>query len=155
MKRILLRNILTTVAICCALAACNSDKHSGDTDLIKNPASTKPLTHEDSVNMPIIAFDTLAHNFGDIKEGDVPAFEFVFTNKGKSNLLISSVSATCGCTTPYWPKEIIKPGASDKIKVTYDSKGREGQFRKGVIVTANTYPSVTRLTISGTVIPEK
>lgn len=145
---------MVAVAVCFALAACNLNNHGGDTDLIKNPASTKPLTHEDSLNMPIIAFDTLYHDFGEIPEGDVPEYEFMFTNTGKTNLLISGVSATCGCTTPYWPKDIIKPGQRDKIKVTYNSKGREGQFRKGIIVNANTYPSVTRLTISGTVKPQ-
>lgn len=155
MTRSLFRNIFFAVVACVALASCNTNRNDDDTDIIKNPASTEPLTAEDSAKMPIIAFDTLFHDFGTIDEGDVPEYEFIFTNKGKSNLLISTVSANCGCTTPYWPKEIIKPGAGDKIKVTYDSKGREGQFRKGVIVTANTYPSVTRLTISGTVIPKK
>ena len=139
----------------CGVLACNNGNGASDTDLINNPASTKPMTAEDSARMPIIAFDTLAHDFGEIAEGDVPAYEFRFTNTGKSNLLISNVTATCGCTTPYYPKDIIRPGQGDVIKVTYDSKGRPGTFRKGVVVNANTYPSSTRLVISGTVIPKE
>lgn len=133
---------------------CESDK-TEDVNLVHNPASDKPMTAEDSARMPIIAFDTLLHDFGEIKEGDVPEYEFRFTNNGKGGLVISEVKATCGCTTPYKPDGVIKPGGSDVIKVAYDSDGRPGTFRKGITVTSNTYPNTTKLTISGTVIPKQ
>jgi hypothetical protein len=153
MKSFLTRQGLLIALIALVVTACNSG--SKDTDLVHNPASDKPMTAEDSARMPIIAFDTLYHDFGKIKEGDVAEYEFKFTNKGKGGLIISDVKATCGCTTPYKPDDVIKPGASDAIKVAYDSDGRPGTFRKGVTVTSNTYPNTTKLTISGTVIPNE
>lgn len=112
------------------------------------------MSAQDSARMPIIVFDTLEHHFGEISEGDVASFDFRFTNKGKGNLLISEVKATCGCTTPYYPKDIIRPGESEVIKVSYDSKGRPGVFKKGVTVTSNTYPNTTKIIISGNVVPK-
>ena len=147
-----IRYFLFIVASALTLASCNNNN---DASLIHNPASDKPMTAEDSARMPIIAFDTLEHNFGEIKEGDEATYEFKFKNNGKGNLLITEVHATCGCTTPYYPKNIIKPGESDAIKVVYNSKGRPGIFNKGVTVTSNTYPNTTKLTIRGTVKPSE
>jgi hypothetical protein len=147
------RNCFAAAAIALVVASCNNKPN--DTELIHNPASDKPMTAEDSARMPILAFDTLEHNFGEIVEGEKAVFEFRFTNKGKGGLLISEVKATCGCTTPDRPEGIIKPGESDVIKVSYDSEGRPGTFRKGITVTSNTYPNTTRLTIAGTVKPKE
>ncbi|MBX7109174.1 MAG: DUF1573 domain-containing protein [Chitinophagales bacterium] len=107
----------------------------------------------DSANedVAILTFETTEHDFGKIKEGDKVTYDFHFTNTGKTPLLISAVKASCGCTTPEWPKEPVQPGASEKIKVQYDSKGREGEFSKGIVVTANTYPNTMTIKISGVV----
>lgn len=107
------------------------------------------------INNPAqIGFDTTAHDFGVINEGEKPIFNFVFKNVSNNPLVITEVHASCGCTTPYWPKDIIKPGTSDTIRVEYDSEGRPGKFRKSITVTANTQPNKTTLSISGDVIPK-
>lgn len=116
-------------------------------DLVKNPNT---LTGNEE-KLPVLTFETTKHDFGKITEGEEVAFEFRFTNTGEAPLIISEVKASCGCTTPNWPKGIIKPGASDVIKVAYDSRGRPGEFSKGVVVSANTYPNQTVLTVSGVV----
>ena len=154
--RQLVHVFLLNALVAIVLISCNNgDDNGADTSLVHNPASTKPMTAEDSARMPIIAFDTLEHNFGEFKEGEEVTYEFRFTNKGKGSLLITEVKATCGCTTPYYPKNIIKPGESDVIKVVYDSDGRPGAFRKGVTVTSNTYPNTTKLVIAGSVLPKE
>jgi hypothetical protein len=140
------------LALSFAVAACKQDKQDGvDTSLVHNPG--RPPTAADSARMPILAFDTLEHNFGEIVEGDKPEYAFRFTNRGKGNLLLTNVHASCGCTTPHYPKNIIKPGGSDDIKVVYNSEGRPGTFRKSITVTSNTYPNTTKLIINGTVLP--
>jgi hypothetical protein len=116
-------------------------------DLVKNPNT---LTGNEK-KIPELTFETTRHDFGKIKEGEEVSFEFRLTNTGEAPLIISEVKATCGCTTPQWPKGIIKPGESDVIKVVYDSRGRPGEFSKGVVVSANTYPNQTVLTVSGVV----
>ncbi|MBK9733330.1 MAG: DUF1573 domain-containing protein [Chitinophagaceae bacterium] len=120
-----------------------------DGNLVQNPATISGDTTNQKVAE--IVFETTEHDFGKIKEGDKVTYDFRFTNTGDVPLLISAVKASCGCTTPEWPKELIQPGASDKIKVQYNSKGREGEFNKGIVITANTYPNTQTIKISGVV----
>lgn len=98
-----------------------------------------------------IAFEDDVHDFGTINQGGNGVYEFKFKNSGKEPLIIQSAQGSCGCTVPLWPKEPIKPGSSNKIKVSYDTN-RIGAFTKTVTVTSNDTNSPTKvLTIKGTV----
>ncbi|MEG1617739.1 MAG: DUF1573 domain-containing protein [Bacteroidales bacterium] len=105
-------------------------------------------------NKPAITFDTTSHDFGNFDEsiGKVTT-EFKFTNSGKAPLLITRTAASCGCTTPEYPKEPIAPGKSGTIKVTYNAKGRPGVFQKTIYVMSNAEPEKSTLIIKGKVIP--
>ena len=103
----------------------------------------------------MIQFDKNNHDFGEIQEGDVAETEFVFTNVGKSDLIISDASGSCGCTVPDYPKNIpIKPGESGKIKVKFDSNNRPGMQRKAVTLITNTLKGKQILNIKSIVIPK-
>jgi len=99
-----------------------------------------------------ITFSDTVHDFGTIKEdgGDV-VFDFELTNSGEAPLIINRVSASCGCTTPVWPKEPILPGGKAAIKTSFDPKGRPGSFNKTITVFSNASASGTVLTIRGEV----
>lgn len=101
-----------------------------------------------------ITFKQTTHDFGTFAEelGKVTT-EFTFTNTGNAPLLITRTAASCGCTTPEYPKEPIAPGKSGVIKVTYNAKGRPGVFQKTVYVFANTDPEKNTLIIKGKVNP--
>ena len=77
------------------------------------------------------------HDFGDIPEGPKVTYQFSFTNTGKEPLVISNAQASCGCTSPEFPKEPILPGKKGKISVTYSTQGRVGEFSKVVYLTSN------------------
>lgn len=98
----------------------------------------------------IIQFDKTTHDFGTFEEekGKVTT-EFQFKNVGDAPLLITRTAASCGCTTPEYPKTPIAPGKSGVIKVTYNAKGRPGVFQKTVYVFANTDPEKSTLIIKG------
>lgn len=49
---------------------------------------------------PLMLFDTLEHDFGTIIEGERVVCYFDYENGGDKDLIITSVEATCGCTTP-------------------------------------------------------
>lgn len=84
-----------------------------------------------------IQFDTTKHNFGTIKEGDKVKYAYHFKNIGNNPLLISNVSASCGCTVPSFPKEPIAPGGDGSIEVEFNSKGKEGHQTKNVMIYSN------------------
>lgn len=77
------------------------------------------------------------HDFGELNEGPLAEHIFEFTNTGKEPLIIQNASASCGCTTPEWPKEPILPGKTGKITVRYTTQGRPGPFTKSIFITSN------------------
>ncbi len=84
-----------------------------------------------------LEFKFTEHNFGELEEGPKAAVDFVFTNTGNKPLILTDVKASCGCTTPEWPKEPIAPGQTSKIKVEYNTQGRPGDFTKSITITSN------------------
>lgn len=115
----------------------------GSTAMAQNDDDAKP-------EGPSFNFDKTTHKFGELPEGPKAKHEFTFTNDGTKPIIISDVRASCGCTTPKWPKEPIKPGESGNIKVVYDTDGRPGRFTKVVTISANT-DSNEKLFIKGNV----
>ena len=85
---------------------------------------------------PNIEFVKTTHDFGKIPQGKPVAHEFEFTNTGDEPLLLIKVKASCGCTTPSYPREPIAPGESAKIKAVYNAASA-GRFQKSVTVTTN------------------
>ena len=98
-----------------------------------------------------IKFDSELHDFGTIPYAGNGTYEFRFKNTGKEPLIITDAQGSCGCTVPTYPKNIpIKPGDSEVIKVTYDTK-RPGNFTKTVTLHSNAKTPEKVLTIKGVV----
>ncbi len=104
-----------------------------------------------------ISFAETSHDFGTFPENGGPvSHTFVFTNTGDAPLLILNATASCGCTRPEYPRKPVKPGKKDKITVTYNPKGRPGEFTKNVTVRSNAKgKKKVTLKIKGNVIPAK
>jgi hypothetical protein len=102
----------------------------------------------------VMKFAKDTHEFGNVEEGVQATHEFEFTNTGKTPVIISNVSASCGCTTPFWTKEPVAPGKKGKITASYNSSGRPGAFHKTITVTSNAEPATQVLTIKGAVVPK-
>lgn len=97
-----------------------------------------------------IEFDNKLHDFGKILEIDGKVMHnFVFKNVGNKPLILYSVSATCGCTTPKWNRSPIAPGAVDTIKVIYNPKNRPGNFLKSITIKSNSITPSIKLKIKG------
>lgn len=101
-------------------------------------------------NAAQIKFEKDLHDFGTIEKEGNGTYEFVFTNNGKSPLIINGAKGSCGCTVPEWPKDPIAPGSSGRIKVTYDTK-RVGSFTKTVTITSNAEEASKVIKIKGKV----
>jgi len=88
-------------------------------------------------NNPVAAFDKTNHNFGNIKEGKFVVCEYILKNRGKGNLIIEKVKASCGCTAVAPQKTKLKPGESTNLKVEFNTYRREGKQKKYVYVFTN------------------
>ncbi len=118
-------------------------------DIVNNPntAGTKQAS-----DMPVIEFEKDVHDFGRVIQGEKVAYGFKFKNTGSSDLIISKVSSSCGCTVPDFPKVPIKPGESRKIDVKFDSQNRPGFQNKSVTIISNAQPSIQVLRIKAEVV---
>ncbi len=82
-------------------------------------------------------FKETSWDFGKIKQGEVLAHDFVFTNEGEGPLVIERIASTCGCTAALASEDKIGPGKTGKINVTFDSRGYSGKIVKYIHVESN------------------
>ncbi len=135
-------------------SACKNNNNKLSTDLINNPNSASGT--ENIGDLPKFQFETDLHDFGKVTEGEKLTYSFKFKNTGKTDLVIASANASCGCTVPEVPKEPIRPGKESVITVTFNTAGKSGFQHKTVTVVANTQPSNYVLNIKAMVSsPEK
>ena len=85
---------------------------------------------------PKIVFAEREHNYGTIQKGGDGNCVFTFTNTGDEPLILSSVRASCGCTTPKWTQKPVMPGKTGEIGVRYNTNN-VGGFTKTVTITSN------------------
>jgi len=98
-----------------------------------------------------ISLEKKSHDFGTIEEGVQATVTFTFKNTGNAPLILNSVKASCGCTTPKWTKEPIAPGSEGQVTAIYNSKGRPGNFTKTITIKHNGVGGTEFLTIRGVV----
>lgn len=69
----------------------------------------------------VIKLNADTYNFGKIKQGVPVTTFFTVTNTSDKPVVLETVVASCGCTTPEWSKEPIAPGNTAQIKVGYNA----------------------------------
>lgn len=121
--------------------------------------------------LPKIIFTNDTYDFDTIKEGDTVKYGFEFKNKGKNNLIIRKVKASCGCTAAQIVGDnskknkktdvagsgnqeyVYKKGKGGKINVIFISAGRKGDQHKTItVITNDPQNSVITLNIKGQVL---
>lgn len=141
-----MKKIILGLAAVSILMACNPTTKKAET-----VAESADTTTTFGSNEPIMKFEEATYDFGKIKQGDKVTNEFKFKNIGKVPLIISDAKASCGCTTPEWTREPIKPGETGTIKVVFDSSGKTGLQDKMVTIIANTNPEQNNVHLIGEV----
>ena len=125
------------------------DKHEGHSHTEKKAGATEV---KEVVDGPKITFEETTHEFGVISEGEKAKHTFQFINDGTEPLILTNVKASCGCTTPKWPREPIMPGETGEIQAIYNSKNRPGKFNKAITIQSNAANAATmRVFIKGEV----
>ena len=100
-----------------------------------------------------IQFDTIAHSFGRIPQGEIREFDFIFYNIGRKPLIIQEVSPTCGCIKENHSVRPIMPGRGGKITAIYDDIfASPGHFHKAIGVASNAKSGYITLIVEGEVV---
>lgn len=111
------------------------------------------VTAQYAATGPVITWDKLSHEFGDITQGEKIEYTFKFTNTGTAALVITNVEVTCGCTVPKgWPRDPIMPGEKGEITVAFNSAGKIGRQNKVVTVTSNSIGKTNQVMIVANVL---
>jgi len=135
-----------------ALFSCGNKENDQKIDSSLINVSETANGTADKSKLPVIKFTESEFNYGKIIQGEKVSHTFTFANEGKSNLVIVSAKASCGCTVAQPPKDPIPPGATGKIDVVFDSNGKSGMVSKSITVLTNCEPNTVILTIGGEVI---
>ena len=130
-----------------------NDTNQSQKRLILNPnikEDFSTLTEQQMADAPHIQFEKEAYRFDSIATGSKVVYDFIFSNMGRSDLIIRNVKAGCGCTATNPEKTLLKPGESSKIGIIFDTSGRTGHQQKSITVIANDPKKpVTMLNIEG------
>lgn len=118
------------------------------------PSNVANVVDADPSTLGQFGFSEMEYDFGTINEGKVIEHLFKFTNEGQAPLVISNITASCGCTSPDWTKTPVKPGEEGFVKVVFNSTAKTGTQAPTVTIQANTNPNVTRLRLKGNVTPK-
>jgi hypothetical protein len=96
------------------------------------------------------------YDFGVIQEErGLAKARFYFKNIGAGAVSIRNIDVSCGCTATEWSTKLVGAGEESEILVTYDPKGRPGDFNKLVTVHFNNAePDKIYLSIKGIVTSE-
>lgn len=104
-----------------------------------------------TANVSPIAWKSDIIDVGEIPQNKPKTILFEFVNKGKTDIVITNVKPTCGCTTSDYTKTPIKPGETAKVNAVYNAAAK-GAFTKTITVTTNAEETPKSLTFKGTVI---
>ncbi|MGA9650807.1 MULTISPECIES: DUF1573 domain-containing protein [Pedobacter] len=148
-----MRKIFILAITTLSFAACrNANNSTAETSTAAVENSTSAIAPADAA---VITFERDIFDFEKIEEGASVEHEFKFKNTGKSPLIISNATATCGCTIPETPKEPILPGKEGVIKVIFNSLGKAGMQDKVVTITSNANPNINTVHLVGEVLAKK
>ncbi len=147
--------IIIFVLVLIFILSCGEAEKKGNTNTQASPVYDNPVEYLNSR----ISFDSkdykdgkLLYDFSKVYEGETVEHIFEFTNSGEQTLKVISVKSSCGCTVVKYPEEVI-PGEKGEIKVTFDTRNRNGFQQKFITIQTNSKKDKTvRLIFEGFII---
>jgi hypothetical protein len=108
--------------------------------VLLGPVDSQAQDQEDEqIDGPRIFCEEPQIDLGRVREGDKATAIWVIKNIGTRPLVIDELKASCGCTTVALTdaEKVVAAGATQEIKATFDSKGRNGMQGKRVTIKSN------------------
>ncbi|MCF6350913.1 MAG: DUF1573 domain-containing protein [Flavobacteriaceae bacterium] len=146
-------SILVFAFIAFTMLSCKEDATAKIKEENLKNAKTRNIAN--NVDAPVMTFEKTEHDWGNVVEGDKLETIFKFKNTGQSELIITNIKASCGCTVPKdWKKEPIMPGEESEFTVQFDTKNRPNKQSKTITISSNTNTGKETVKIKATVEPD-
>jgi len=100
-------------------------------------ATAANLNAQGAGNQPKIQLMEPVYDFGNVLSGPSVKHTFKVKNAGASDLVISRVQTSCGCTAAAPSKKLLKPGEEADIAVTFDTRFEKGHSERVITVFSN------------------
>jgi len=102
--------------------------------LTASPATARALDGGDG---PRLRVEPVSFDFGRAQRERSLRKEFTLRNLGDGELVIESVSTTCGCTAAVAGERRVAPGRSTPLVVTLETRRYSGRVERRVLVRSN------------------
>lgn len=86
---------------------------------------------------PRIRVEPESFDFGQAAQNKTLHKEFSIRNFGNEDLVIESVSTTCGCTAALMESKVVKPGGTTPLRVSLETRTYKGRVQRSVMVRSN------------------
>lgn len=104
---------------------------------------------------PRIRVEPSSFDFGRAAQNKTLRKEFSIRNFGNQDLVIESVSTTCGCTAALMDNKVVKPGGTTPLRVSLETRAYRGRVVRSVMVKSNDpQTGLLELKVEATVEPE-
>jgi len=120
----------------------------------RSTRSAGNTTASDTTGTAFIKFTETEHDFGKVKSGERIGCFFNYENTGDADLVVTSASASCGCTVPKYDRKPVPPGGKGTLEVVFDTSGREGMQTKTIVIQSNAENNLVILRIIAEVVDE-
>ncbi|MEZ4907477.1 MAG: DUF1573 domain-containing protein [Saprospiraceae bacterium] len=120
--------------------------------------NTAQANQNSNVPQTKIKFKNDSYDFGKVMEGDIVEYDYELVNIGDEPLILSKVTASCGCTTLLGHENLLSL-CIIKNHDKFDTKGRGrvggGRQNKSITVVGNFEGSPVKLILQGLVDKKK
>jgi hypothetical protein len=96
-----------------------------------------PAAPGQDVKGPRISVEPAGFDFGKAVQNKTLSKEFSIKNYGSEDLVIESVSTTCGCTAALLDSKVVKPGGTAPLRVTLETRSYSGKVERKVLIRSN------------------
>ena len=86
---------------------------------------------------PRMSVEPPSFDFGKAIQNKTLQKEFSIKNFGDADLVLDSVSTSCGCTVAEGYSKVVKPGASTHLLVSLQTRTSTGKLQKSVLIKSN------------------
>jgi hypothetical protein len=104
---------------------------------------------------PVIEIDPDEHDFGSARQDQELVHDFIVTNTGTEDLVLSKIVTACGCTAAVAAETIVPPGGSTTLRVTLETRKYKGRIERSISIASNDRKRVTTVRVKAFVeVPE-